>query len=132
MSYDYWLVRTTEPVNALIEVDEPVVASFEAWERVLGLISEVLPEIIWSVDGEHYSGDGLSLEIGRFDISIDRTEKTIGSHSRPYAIVRVRGSHHSNQRDVIVSIANAIDFTALDIQSGDVLYSQTSFGEWEI
>lgn len=130
MSYTYLLVKMRPDIIAnnfpslRDVVDENVIDWGYTNEEVKGVLSKLYPTTVW--DSEELmdrlygkAHDSITGEVfdmsGRFSFGIGR---------EPKACLGIHGSHHVNQKNEVISVAEELKLSAFDAQTGECIYLQ--------
>lgn len=127
MSYDFLLVQTSKPIRYLKDLNGEVIKRCADWSIVMDKISAIYPEIFWRTEDDAHFGDGLALNIGRFEMYIDLKVAEESTIDLPYAIIIIWGSYHVDQLEVIKSLASVLDYQVIDIQKDEVIFNQREY-----
>lgn len=113
MSYDKLLVSLKSPIKEFRELQqENILVPLLSVEQIQRDIQNLFPEIKWNKekDGIYFGCTPCAA-----DISME-----IWVVERPYFTLKI--SHTT--KDVAVDIARELNLTAIDVQTGEVIYSQ--------
>ena len=121
MSYDYALFYLSD--NSVNRLEDVVENSMQDWpyeiDHIKEVISEILPKLKWgwgegTKNEDNNYGQIINAEWGRFECSID--EK--------YPFLKLDTSVHQDYKNYVIDIAKALNLTAFDVQTGEIVYKQ--------
>jgi hypothetical protein len=128
MSYSYFLARLKQPyIESLKDLDslDRVEQVDMSMESVKDQIMKALPEVTWDEwvwrEVDYPGGSEKTLcsqaldTTGRFEIRVSNYQ---------FLTIDIDGSHHVDQRKEVTKIAKSMKMSAIDIQTGDIIYLQ--------